>query len=191
MRHVQLAVAAVVSCLAGLHCAAPTVDTVPDEPTAQQAPEQISLPTPPEARDTPIGDRRESLYGFQQGMKVTSTFRTVDGAFYTAGTFRGSVRVNGTTLSSKGDTDVFIEKTNADGSQAWVKSVGSDGMETSPNVKSVSPDGIVTLLGMTTGRLDCGGGPLAKYAAETFFMCLFDDEAGVTVGGGTFPTGAH
>ncbi len=187
----HLSIAAVVSCLAGLHCSSQTIDTVTVEPELSSDPEPVSQAAPPEARDeVPAGDRRESVYGFHEGFVVTSTLRTEDGAFYSTGTFRGELRLNGVTLHSKGSTDVFIEKQNPDGSQAWAKAVGSSGDETAPNVKSVSPEGVVTLLGMTTGRLDCGGGPLAQYATETFFMCLFEDEKGTTVGGGTFPTGA-
>ena len=66
--------------------------------------------------------------------------------------------------------------------------MGSAKSESGPRVSL--DDGRVSVVGLTAGEMDCGGGPLPTWSSQTFFLCLFGQTDGDSVGGGSFPTGA-
>lgn len=190
------AVGALVAAAFGIHCSAPTAEptdtSVPE--LAEPAPRQATPPAPPPLDLAPRSST--SVPGFAAlvragaAPRVTSTVTDEAGSMYVTGTFFGEVVIANTTLTSKGDADVFLLKLDSTGSFQWVRAVGSAGVERSPRVTLSLAKERVTLVGFTGGEMDCGGGPMAPWSSETFFLCIFGGPDGRTVSSGVFPTGA-
>jgi hypothetical protein len=123
------------------------------------------------------------------GASVTSSHADADGSVYSTGTFYGTLSVSGWRVVSKGSQDVFVAKFANDGSLVWLIGAGSPEKESEPQITGVDP-GRVHVVGITQGRMDCGGGPLPVWSTETFFVCTFNTDDGHWLGAGTFPTGS-
>lgn len=183
MRHLPVVLALA---FAGIHCGPAATDV--GETTSESeivAPEAAKRPhsAPPAAEDTDDAVAKGSTKPL-----VTSTTTDASGATYTAGTFSGSRKIGGVVMTSRGDLDVFLVKTAADGTPVWARAIGSALKETAPRISVESDTGRVTVIGMTTGEMDCGDGPLATYE-ETFFLCTFYGRDGATLESAAFPTG--
>ncbi|MBS2014492.1 MAG: hypothetical protein JST00_16520 [Deltaproteobacteria bacterium] len=145
----------------------------PNAPAPRPAPDSEGAPRPVQASGAPV---------------VTSTVTDASGATYTAGTFTGLVTIGGAMLQSRGEADVFLMKQRADGTPVWARAIGSRLRESAPRIAVDAETGRVTVVGMTAGEMDCGGGPLPTFA-ETFFLCTFVERDGEPVSSGSFPTG--
>ncbi|HEY8078014.1 MAG TPA: hypothetical protein VIF62_28000 [Labilithrix sp.] len=121
-------------------------------------------------------------------VETTSTVTEADGTVWTAGWFRGSIRVGAQLLTSRGAMDVFLSKTDARGNVLWVVSAGSPEDERNAKV-SLRDDGSgnVALDALTAGRIDCGNGALQKWSESTYFFCRYRKSDGALVDGASFP----
>jgi hypothetical protein len=85
-----------------------------------------------------------------------------DGSVYLAGMFTGTVDFDPgpgvDTITSRGETDVFVEKFNPDGSHAWVRSVGGESFDFVSDL-ALAPDGSVTIAAGFQGTVDLDPGP--------------------------------
>lgn len=184
MRHVPVVLALA---FAGIHCAA---ETTPVAETTGES--EIVAPEEKLPRNAPAPEGESGAQGSSSSAKgvpnVTSTVTDASGATYVAGTFTGSVTLGGLKMKSRGEADVFLMKTHADGSPVWARSIGSRARESAPRVTVEADTGRVTVIGMTDGEMDCGDGPLATFA-ETFFLCTFYGRDGASLESAAFPTG--
>ena len=94
-----------------------------------------------------------------------------DGAFLVTGEFEdsavfGSGETNETTLTSNGDSEIFIAKYGTDGALIWAKSAGGEGSDISNDIASL-PDGSALLTGRFQGAAVFGSGE----ANETEIIC--------------------
>lgn len=173
--------------LCGIHCSAP-VETVSqdDAPVTEAA-------DPPSAhrRSTTPSDSEEIVSLDDDGTdpEYTSSVRDSTGDLYETGTFVQRMWAGASLLRSRGDRDVFVIKTKADGSPLWAISIGSALRESGPKV-TLDDNGNVAILGTTKGQMDCGQGPLNSWSSETFFLCSFKPSDGTPIVGGAFPTGS-
>ncbi len=175
--------AAVVFALAAVHCGgepvAPSDGKTADEPIIEKGAPVRDAPTEP---SVPAGGAKTTLSG-----AIVSEVTAPDGSVYSTGTFSGIATVGGTQLTSRGERDVFVMKLDAYGTVHWVISIGSAHEESSPKITF---DGErATVVGMTDGEMDCGGGPLPAWSGETFFVCQFHERTGESLASGAFPTG--
>lgn len=199
MRHT--AVGALVAAVLALHCSAPTAD-----PTDTSATE-IVAPAPPRTGVSPgptrVSEDDHETSPFETSVpglaamvhagiapRVTSAVTDEAGAHYVTGTFMGTIVIGSATLTSKGDKDVFLLKLDPTGAFLWVRSAGSASVERSPQVTLSLERDRVTVVGITDGEMDCGGGPMAPWSSETFFLCIFAGADGAVKGSAVFPTGA-
>lgn len=193
------AVGVLVAASFGIHCSAPT-----DQSTDTSVPE-VAAPAPP-SRERPAQAPAESAVAPSRSElevpalaalvhagiapQVTSTVRDDAGSVYVTGTFFGEVIIGNTTLTSKGDTDVFLLKLDSTGGFGWVRAVGSATVERAPRVTLSIASDRITLVGLTDGDMDCGAGPMAPWSSGTFFLCIFGGTDGTSVSSGVFPTGS-
>lgn len=191
-----------VAALVGIHCNAATDDADGASETAElsetsgtqpgggaRRPASDEPPTSDEpARPSPVTgpDLTSLLHGGAMPV-VTSAVKDESGATYATGTFVGYVDIGNTVIKSRGGKDVFVLKLDSAGQFAWVRTVGSESMESSPRV---ALDGkSVSVIGLTKGEMDCGSGPMATWTSGTFFLCMFGGAEGAVESGGVFPTG--
>ena len=190
---VGLLIAAVV----GIHC------SVPSESAGTSAPQpNVAFAAPGVAREPAASGEPKSpdhvaevTVGLpalmQDAINARMTSAVVDpssGATFATGTFVDEIVIGGVHLKSHGEADVFLLKVGGLGDFQWVRAVGSAFAESGPRV---TLDGShVNLIGMTTGTMDCGMGPLARWSSDTFFLCVCEAADGTPVSGGVFPTGA-
>ncbi|MBX3190717.1 MAG: hypothetical protein KF819_27210 [Labilithrix sp.] len=179
--------------MAEAHCNAPV-----ESAALEQAP--LSGPLASESESIRASERargwdalaraglRGSLVRDGADTNVTSTALDVDGARYTAGTFVGRIALGGQILQSQGAEDIFLVKNDRSGNVVWAHAVGSTGVERAPRV-TVSDESL-NLVAMTTGRVDCGQGPMRVWSGDTFIVCTFGLTSGAPLSGGAFPTGA-
>lgn len=189
----------------GIHCSAPVSDgdtaqlatpelvAPAEQERASAAPSAPSAPsTPPapseSAPDDAAGVDLTTLVHNGTWPTITSSVSDEHGARYATGTFVGVVSIGDTVIKSRGDKDVFLLKLDPAGKFLWVRAVGSASAESAPRVTLESP-GRVSVLGMTTGEMNCGSGPLPTWSSATFFLCIFGGD-GLSLVSGVFPTGA-
>lgn len=193
-----LAIAAV-----GIHCSAPVSDgdtaqlTTPElvaaaeqgrGPAKPVAPSTPPAPPSDDAADETAGADLTMLVHNGAWPTITSSVSDENGARYATGTFVGVVAIGDTVIKSRGDKDVFLLKLDPAGKFLWVRAVGSASAESAPRV-TLESTGRVSVLGMTTGEMDCGSGPLPTWSSDTFFLCIFGGD-GLSLVSGVFPTGA-
>lgn len=185
----------------GIHCSAPVSDSDTSETST---PELVSpaadegrakaKPAAPSAEpsDTSPEDGASvdltTLVHNGAWPTITSSVSDDKGARYATGTFVGVVAIGDTVIKSRGDKDVFLLKLDPAGKFLWVRAVGSASVESSPRV-TLEGTGRVSVIGMTTGEMDCGSGPLPTWSSDTFFLCIFGGD-GLSLVSGVFPTGA-
>lgn len=99
-----------------------------------------------------------------------------DGAVAIAGSFRGTMTLGSTLLTSAGVDDVFVSKLTTDGAFTWSRSAGGSSADVATSV-ALDGSGNVVIAGYFFATSDFGGGPLvsagstdivlAKYASGT------------------------
>lgn len=162
---------------------APVTEAPSDPPPA---PSHKPAPAPAEAQFPPADAFALVTSALRDnGATVDSTAIDTDGSLYVTGTFVNSIKLNGATINSRGQEDVYLIKTYPNGTFAWGTTVGSATQERLP-VVSIQ-DGQVRLVGVTSGRLDCGAGPLPLWSDNSFFFCVFERGDGTGIEGGSFP----
>jgi hypothetical protein len=200
MRYVVVA-GVLVAAAFGIHCSAPTDDpgTSVADITAPAPPQTGTSPSPThpvEPTDRASASTKTTVPGLEAlvtaGLPptVTSTVKDETGAEYMTGTFVGTIVVANTTLTSKGDKDVFVLKLGPTGAFQWAHAVGSASREHDPRITLAVESNRVTVVGITDGEMDCGTGPMTPWASETSFLCIFARADGAATGSGVFPTGA-
>lgn len=147
----------------------------------------FASPAPAPVQREAVAARDDRLEASGDSSKlVSSTTTGDDGSRYVAGVFAGTLVVGGVLLTSHGGDDIFVARLWPSGSVDWAEAIGSKRDERDPKVSF--SDGRVKLVGMTSGAVDCGRGPLNTWSTETFFLCTFDTD-GTPKSGATFPTG--
>lgn len=181
--------AAVVACatVAGVHCGGAvglddesvgmTDDTVDTAAGGDRAAATIEAPS-----NAPV---------YMPRSKPSPVLASVDGeegTRFVTGQFTGTIRLGDFVLRSRGKSDVFLARVDAEGTYVWARGIGGLGDERAPDVRIA--DGGIVLLGLTDGEIDCGTGSVGMWNSPMFFYCKFDD-AGATLAAASFPTGAH
>lgn len=82
-----------------------------------------------------------------------------------AGTYAGSMTIDGTTLTSAGNGDIFAAKFTTDGSLAWVKSFGEFGYDSGYDV-AIDKHGNVIIVGSFQGTIPFPDDPVAAGSNE-------------------------
>lgn len=91
------------------------------------------------------------------------------GNVYVAGGFGGTMKVGSTTLTSLGNTDMFVLKMDASGKVLWARSAGSTEFDQARGL-IVEPDGSrVTVVGTFEGLVNFGTSELRSVAKNTDF----------------------
>lgn len=179
--------------LLGVHCASPMEDGAAG-PAAVSAPAiETEGPAPSADRDTVAEragapERAVTFDAVLDSPRVTSSAPTEDGGLVSVGLFSRSITFGSFTLASRGGDDVFVVKTSREGAVVWAVAVGSDVGERAPRVEIEAHR--VRVVGLTDGGPDCGAGPTATWASDSFFLCVLGAADGATLAGGTFPTGS-
>jgi len=101
-----------------------------------------------------------------------------NGEIVVAGSFRGTVNLGGSTLTSAGYDDIFVAKYSAAGTHVWSKRVGDNNVEVCSRVV-VDVSHNVYLVGRFGSTVDFGGGGLTSAGSADVFLAKYS------------PTGAH
>jgi hypothetical protein len=88
------------------------------------------------------------------------------------GAFGGTVNFGGGTLTSAGESDIFIAKFDQSGAYAWSKRFGDRFAQTSLWV-AADPDGNVVITGAFEGGVNFGGGPFLSAGLLDIFVAKF------------------
>ena len=134
----------------------------------------------------PEGEVERDAAALEQPLQSDSAVEAEGGSRYVAGVFSGFLRVGDALLQSRGGDDVFLVRLLPDGTVDWARAMGSEDDERAPRVELDA--GRLSVIAMTRGTVDCGGGELRSFSGEAFFMCTFD-ERGRPLTGAAFPTG--
>lgn len=97
------------------------------------------------------------------------------------GTFTGEVSVGGMSLTSAGDSDVFVAKLDIDdGSAIWAVRMGSTGTDRGAGV-AVDGAGDVLVTGRFQGTVNLGGVPLVSAGMDDIFVAKLSGSNGAHV----------
>ncbi len=173
-----------------MSCSAAPDATVEPEPTTTEAPPPPAVvhthdaPAPHEGYAPPARlDVRSALPS-----AITSVVTEPDGTTWTAGWFRDVVKLGPYALRSRGESDVFLARTDTRGEVVWAVSAGSPEAEHNARVSLVDDgSGNVAVMALTEGRIDCGAGALQQWGEETYFFCRYRKSDGALVDGASFP----
>jgi hypothetical protein len=91
---------------------------------------------------------------------------------FLTGLFAGTVNFGGGTLTSSGNTDIFLSKFSPAGNHLWSKRFGGYTYD-SGNAVAVDNSGNVVLTGYFQGAADFGGGPLTSTGGKDIFIAKF------------------
>jgi len=101
-----------------------------------------------------------------------------NGNAYLTGIFSGTLRLGGFTLNSRGDTDIFVAKINADGIWQWVRQAGSQAVSDNLEMGEISIDiqtseqGNSVVMGIFHGLAYFGTHTLNCSGEEWFLACI-------------------
>lgn len=95
------------------------------------------------------------------------------------GYFDGDVNFGGATLTSAGDSDVFVAKLDPDGKHVWSHRFGAAGGQYGARV-AADPDRNLILAGLFIGTLDIGGAPLPSAGDVDIFVAKLDESGAPT-----------
>lgn len=103
------------------------------------------------------------------------------GNAYVAGPFEGTIDLGGGTLSSAGDSDIFLAKFDPSGEHVWSKRFGDEEQTIEriihqPLDIAVDDAGNIHLAGSMIGTVDFGGGPLTSAGGTDIFVAKFDTD---------------
>jgi hypothetical protein len=98
-----------------------------------------------------------------------------NGGVILAGTFENTLNFDGTPFTSKGSSDVFVAKLDADGALDWIKSIGGPSVDKLYGLAVDSDDNIVVAGSFTDwadvlGGTPLGGGHLSSEGGEDIFV---------------------
>jgi hypothetical protein len=108
-----------------------------------------------------------SGYAIGYGVAVDAAGRVT-----VAGTFQGSTRVAGGTVSSAGANDVFVGQYDANNAPTWRKNVGGAGSE-NLNAIAVNPNGDLALTGSFAGTVNFGANSLTAGGITDVFVARY------------------
>ncbi|MDX2053212.1 MAG: SBBP repeat-containing protein [Polyangiaceae bacterium] len=91
---------------------------------------------------------------------ITDAAQDPSGNIYITGYFRNSINFGGATLTTKGNTDIFVASFTNTLAHRWSLGFGSNGADQG-NAIAVDKDGNVYLAGDQTGTINYGGGNLS------------------------------
>jgi hypothetical protein len=96
----------------------------------------------------------------QRGANVDETLAVTGdaaGNTYAAGYYSSTAQISGTSVTAAGLTDVFVSRTNANGTIAWVATAGGAQSDRGLGI-TTDPQGNVLVCGFFTGTIQFGGG---------------------------------
>lgn len=97
------------------------------------------------------------------------------GNVYLTGTFQGTLKIGGDSLTSAGLNDVFVAKLDPSGKPIWAKAFGDAADQSTVRV-AVSPTGEAVIVGKLGGTVDFGGGPLVSASDQDNFVVKLDTD---------------
>jgi hypothetical protein len=100
------------------------------------------------------------------------------GEIVVTGSFNDSLDLGGGPLTSAGPRDVFLARFDASGGALWSKRFGGAGTDYGGAV-AIGPQGEIVVVGVFSGSIDFGGGPIAATGNDAFVAKL--DAAGAHV----------
>ncbi|MRG97920.1 hypothetical protein [Polyangium spumosum] len=100
-----------------------------------------------------------------------------DGSVYWSGSFDGSINIGGHTLTSAGNSDVFVARIDKTGKVLWAKSLGGPGTESDGSLV-IDTKGQVVLSGYYEGAPDLGKGALPDTGQADGEMVVALDTSG-------------
>ncbi|UQA61901.1 hypothetical protein [Polyangium aurulentum] len=100
------------------------------------------------------------------------------GNIVVAGEFKGSLTIEGTTLESGGNIDVFVAKFTPDGALLWAKDYGDDDNHQVAYGVAVNEAGEVFVTGYFDGSIDFGKGELTADGRDVFVAKIGPDGDG-------------
>ncbi len=95
------------------------------------------------------------------------------GNVYVTGNFSGTADFGAITLTSAGDSDLFLVKFNADGIVQWATSAGGTGTDTGKDVH-LDSDGIIYVTGEFSGTASFGTIDLIALGSTDVYLAKFD-----------------
>jgi hypothetical protein len=115
----------------------------------------------------------EKTTGDSNAQGATSVAVDTAGNVAVAGSFEGTISFGGQSLTSAGNTDIFVAKLTGGGSPIWSKRFGDAGNQNT--IKIVEDSNGNTILGGTlTGTMNFGGGPLTASGLYDAFVAKLD-----------------
>jgi len=113
----------------------------------------------------PDGEYRFSVKATGAGGQTSGQLALADdGSILLSGTFQGDIDIGGKTLTSAGETDLFVAKISAAGSTIWARAFGDARTEADASL-ALGPQGQVFVSGFYQGAPDLGDGPLPDTGA--------------------------
>lgn len=177
--------------LASVHCGDST--EVEPSPVAVETP----APPPPAHQHTAPAPIEEPIvhaapYGTSAcDCQLSAPVHASDGSWYTVGTFHGTLKLGDFELTSRGLGDIVLMKQDSAGHVVWALSAGSPLAERSARLTlEADGSGSVTIVALTDGGADCGGGALPEWGEGSYFLCHYRGADGVLVDGASFPRGS-
>ncbi len=111
--------------------------------------------------------------GSAQGDIARSVALDGKGNVFVCGLFSGTMTVEGTTVTSAGNFDVFLAKYAADGSLVWLKSAGGTGSDQANGLK-VDGAGNVVLVGQFQNTASFDGHAVTSAGLGNAFIARYD-----------------
>ena len=96
-----------------------------------------------------------------------------NGNTYTTGYFTGTATFGTTTLSSSGSTDIFITKTNAQGSIVWAKKAGGTGSDRGLSIEA-DAQGNCFITGYFYNTASFGSSSITSSGAQDVFIAKYN-----------------
>lgn len=96
-----------------------------------------------------------------------------DGSALVAGSFRGTTAFGGTSLTSRGSSDLFIAKLTPTGDYAWVRQAGGAGFDGAGDVSAL-PDGSAVVTGRFGGWATFAGMSVPADVEKEYFVATLD-----------------
>ena len=118
-----------------------------------------------------VWSARFGTYSLDQGLGVTCD---AWGNVILAGEFASTISLGGYTLTSVGESDIFLAKFDGDGDHVWSRGFGGPTHWDEPRNIAVDNAGNVLLTGNFGVTIDFGGGPLTGINGQDIFIAKFD-----------------
>ena len=107
---------------------------------------------------------------FGQGIAVDG-----EGNSYVTGAFRGTATFGTTTLTSSGDSDIYVAKLDAGGNWLWVKKVGGSGTDAGSGI-AIDSEGNSYVTGWIGGTVSFGNTWLSSRGSNDIFIAKADKD---------------